>query len=485
MAEPMYAAAQALADLARAGLPATALVEQGGVLVPAGAGAGTAAVPVGGFRGAGLDSRALAPGVLFVALKGEHADGRTFAPAALAAGHWVLAGPHQGPGLDPLAAAPAAPGTGALLCPDPVAALQELARCWRRTMQARVAAVTGTNGKTTTKDLLAALLRGAGPVHATLGNLNNHLGVPVTLLGLRPEHRFAVVEMGASAVGEIAHLAPLASPTVGIITNAAPAHLAGFRSLEDIITGKGELVAALPQGGTAVLNAASPGYAAWRARSRAPVVSFGPGGDHPWGWRPAPDGGGILTLDGADWPVPLPGEHNGANLAAAVLAGRALGVADADLRRGLEGFTGSPHRGVRLQLGGRLVLDDAYNANPRSMAAAVAALLALPGGGRALAVLGGMAELGPRSDAIHHESGRELAALGLDELVAVGDLAAPLAAGFDAAGGRAHHCRSHAEAADLVVRLTAPGDRILVKGSRSAAMEQVLTRLAARFGTET
>jgi len=477
--ERRYAAGQAAADLAAAGLLAGVLVADGGRLRPA-----DPAAAAGGFLGAGLDSRVLAPDALFVALHGEHVDGRSFAPAALAAGHWVLTDPHAGGGEDPLLTAAAAPRTGVLLASEPVAALQVLARRWRERLAAVTVAVTGTNGKTTTKDLLAALLQGAGPVHATGGNLNNHLGVPVTLLGLRPEHRFGVIEMGASAVGEIARLAPLAAPVVGIITNASPAHLAEFGSLEGIIEGKGELAAALPADGTAVLNAASPGFAAWRARTPARVVSFGEGGDHPWTWRPAADGTGILTLDGADWPVPLPGGHNGANLAAAVLAARALGVADDDLRRGLAAFAGSPHRGVCLEMGGRVILDDAYNANPRSMVAAVRALLALPGTGRAVALLGWMAELGPDSDAIHAQTGRELAALGLDELVTVGETAAPLAAGFDAAGGRAHHCDALAAAADHLARSTAPGDRILVKGSRSAAMERVLPLLAARFGTE-
>ena len=475
MAEPRYTAAQAAADLRAAGLLDGVLGERDGSL--------QAGAPAGGFIGAGLDSRRLEPDQLFVALAGEHADGRSFAPAALAAGHWVLTASRAG--ADPLLGAKAAARTGVLLSADPVAALAVLGRCWRARQPAVTVGVTGTNGKTTTKDLLAALLAGAGPVHATGGNLNNHLGVPLTLLGLRPSHRFGVIEMGASAVGEIARLAPLAAPVVGIITNASPAHLAEFGSLEGIIEGKGELVEALPPGGTAVLNADSPGFARWRARSKGSVVSFGRGGDHPWSWRPAADGTGILALDGADWPVPLPGAHNGANLAAAILAARALGVDDADLRRGLAGFRGSPHRGVRLEIAGRQVLDDAYNANPRSLVAAAQALLALPGGGRTVAVLGAMAELGPDSAAIHRDCGRELAGLGLDALLAVGAGAADLAAGFDAAGGEAHHCGSHAEAADWLVRRTAAGDRILVKGSRSAAMERVLALLPSRFATET
>jgi UDP-N-acetylmuramoyl-tripeptide--D-alanyl-D-alanine ligase len=473
-----YPASRAIADLAAAGLAPAVLAAVDGRLEPV-----TAAEAAGGFLGAGLDSRTLEDETLFVALAGERADGRDHAGSHLARGGWVLAAPRQGD--DPFTGREAGPGAGVLLADDPVRALQVLASCWRRTLPAVTAAVTGTNGKTTTKDLLAALLRGAGPVHATAGNLNNHLGVPVTVLGLRPEHRFGVIETGASAVGEIAVLAPIAAPTVGIITNASPAHLAEFGSLEGIIEGKGELVAALPAGGAAVLNADSPGFDQWRARTKARVVSFGAtAGDHRWSWRPAPDGSGVLTLDGESWLVPLPGEHNGANLAAAILAARALGAADGDLRRGLATFAGSPHRGVRLDLGGRRVLDDAYNANPRSMVAAARSLLALPGGGRTVAVLGWMAELGDDADAIHRRTGAELAALGLDELVAVGDAAAPLAEGFAAGGGRAHRCATCAEAADHLTGSTAPGDRILVKGSRSAAMERVLTLLAERFAAE-
>jgi len=476
---PRFAAADAAAVLAAAGLLGSVLGERGGVLVPV-----APAAALGGFLGAGLDSRALQPGMLFAALEGERTDGRAYAAGVAARGHWILAAPRGADGTDPLHGAAAAPGAGVLLVTDPTAALAVLATAWRRTMPAVAVGITGTNGKTTTKDLLAALLRGDGPVLATAGNLNNQLGVPLTLLGLRPEHRWAVIEMGASAVGDIADLAPLAAPQVGIITNASPAHLAGFGRLEDIIEGKGALVAALPAGGTAVLNAESPGFDAWRARTPARVVSFGKGGDHPWSWRAAPDGTGVLQMDGAAWPVPLPGAHNGANLAAAILAARALGLGDDVLRRGLATFAGSPHRAVRLVVAGRTILDDAYNANPRSMVAAARALLDLPGAGRAVAVLGGMAELGDDAADIHRRVGGELAQLGLDALVAVGEAAAPLADGFDATGARAWRCASHDEAADWIVQHTAPGDRVLIKGSRSAAMETVLDRLAARLGAQ-
>ncbi len=441
------------------------------------------AAETAGFLGAGLDSRALQPGELFLAVAGEHADGRNFIPSALERGHWVLADvdPRQWNGR-------AASGGGILASPDPMAALSELGARWRQRRAVRTIGITGTNGKTTTKDLTAALLGSAGNTLATAGNLNNHLGVPLTLLSLRERHEFAVIEMGASARGEIASLSRMAAPQVGVITNASAAHLAEFGSLEGIIQGKGELLDALPGDGTAILNCESPGFEKWSERAHCPVVTLGrTAGDHRWRWLPAGwEGGTALELDGTLWPVPLPGEHNAANLAAAILAARALGLDDATLRRGLEQFSGSAHRGVLLELTGRLVLDDCYNANPSSMVAAARTLVTLPAGAgsRALAVIGTMAELGERSAELHRRTGAELLEAGLVGIVVVGSTAEPLARGFAAAGGRADTCADADDAADWLARNSVPGDRILVKGSRSAGLEKVIERLQAGFETK-
>jgi len=472
--------AGAAADLRAAGLLR-------GVLVGGARGLEAAMVPPAGdrFAGAGLDSRRLSVGQLFVALRGEHVDGRAYAADALAAGHWILTRAWDGDGPDPLPGLPAPAGAGVLLCDDPDAALARLASAHRdRLARLTVIGVTGTNGKTTTKDFLHAALSGAGKVAATTGNLNNRLGVPLTLLGLTEDLDFAVIEMGASAVGDIARLAALARPKVGVITNASPAHLAEFGSLAGIIQGKGEMLDALPPDGVAVLNADSPGFDAWSGRARCRVVSVGrTAGEHRWTWSAGgEDGAAELRLDGQAWPVPLPGEHNGANLAAAVLAARAAGAPDAAIARGLAAFQGSPHRAVLLRIGGRIVLDDAYNANPGSMAAAARALVALPGGGRTVAVLGAMAELGDDSAAIHRETGGRVAAAGVQVLVVVGENARGLGEGFDAAGGVSHYCASVTDAAALLADLTAPGDRLLVKGSRSAGMERLLALLEAACG---
>ena len=483
MGNERYSAEQAVADLTAAGL-------LDGVVVAGRRGPEFRAPdsptppPQGGFAGAGLDSRTLVSDQLFVALKGEKVDGRDFIPAVIEAGHWVLADQSdREPGCDPPVAGKMPAGTGIMLTRDPNAALACLAAAWRSRLDLRVAGVTGTNGKTTTKDLLAAMLRAAGPTWATAGNYNNRLGLPVTLLGLTAEHRFAVIEMGASAVGDIARLAPLAAPQTGVITNAAPAHLAEFGSLENIIQGKGELLDTLPATGWAVLNADSPGFAAWRDRAPCQVVSFGrTEADHVWNWRPrGHDGRPEIELDGKTWPVSLPGEHNGANLAAALLAARSFGLTDEVIRVGLAGFAGSPHRGVLLEIGGRIVLDDCYNANPVSMVAAGGALGRLPGAGRAVAVLGAMAELGPDSASIHDQTGRELAAGPVDLLIAVGKNAHPLGVGFDAGGGVSHYFTDLEEAARLAALHTRAGDRLLIKGSRSAAMEEILPLLAEAF----
>jgi len=435
------------------------------------------------FAGARLDSRGLEPGELFVAMQGDHVHGRDFAAAWLKVGGWVLTDVPAGD--NPLVGVAGTAGSGALLCPDPQAALAVLARVWRQRMPARVVGVTGTNGKTTTKDFLAAALAGAGPTHATAGNFNNFLGLPLTLLGLREEHRFAVIEMGASAEGEIDYLAAVAQPEVGIITNASPAHLAEFGSLAGIISGKGELLDHLPQTGAAILNIDSPGWDIWQQRAHCRVVSLGQeSGDHRWAGGAGADGA-TLDLDGTIWPVPLPGQHNAVNLAVAILAARELGVTDAEITQGLAEFSGSPHRGIELEIGGRVVLDDAYNANPVSMLAAAGTLVELSAkaaAGRSIAVLGHMAELGPEGADIHRETGQKLAATGLDVLVAVGPEAQPMSEGFDAAGSEAHYCASVEAAAVWLAANSSPGDRILVKGSRSAAMENILPLLADACG---
>jgi len=471
-----YLMADAATDLAQADLLAAVLVaeESGWRTV-------SADEAPGSFLGAVLDSRLVTEGVLFVGLRGERVDGRQYVADALAQGAQALTGLADGEGIQP---DQPSPGRGALLVsPDPEKALTVLAERWRSQQSALIIGVTGSNGKTTTKDLLAAMLSASGPTHATRGNFNSAQGVPVTLLQLRSEHRYGVIEMGASAVGHIAARASTAKPSIGVITNAAGAHLEEFGSLDNVIIGKGEMVESLPTQGTAILNADSPGFINWLETAPCPVVSWGAlTGSHRWDWQPGPGRpAGWLCLDGSRWPVPMPGRHNAANLVAAILAGRAAGVDDQTLRSGLETFKPSPHRGEMCLLGGRIILDDCYNANPASMVTASRMLLDLPGR-RSWAVVGAMAELGPTTDDLQRDCGRDLAQLGVDALVAVGENAFTMAEGFEAAGGQAVRCHDHATAADHLAAETAIGDRILIKGSRSAAMENVIDDLTDRVG---
>jgi len=434
------------------------------------------------FQNARLDSRTITAGELYVGLPGENTDGRHYVGPALRAGATIaLTRSWDADGADPLLSGDPRHDAVVLLSPDPAAALCVLARCWRDRMSVRIAAVTGTNGKTTTKDFLAVLCGAAAPTHATVGNFNNDLGLPLTLLGLRRDHDLAVVELGASGAGDIDRLAALASPQVGVITNASEAHLAGFGSLAEIVRTKGELLDHLPVEGAAVLNADSPGYDEWRDRAPCPVISFGvEAGDHRWHWCTA-DGGGQLTLDEREIPIPLPGRHNGANMVAAVLTaeflvGHTLDVADA-----MSHYTGSPQRGRCLQVQGLILLDDTYNANPASMLTAAGATVDLPGTGRVIAVLGAMAELGPRSVDLHVDTGCRLREAGVDILLAVGPDAAALATGFASVGGTSLTCDDPIAAATELVALVDLGDRILFKGSRSSAIERVLDAFLARM----
>jgi UDP-N-acetylmuramoyl-tripeptide--D-alanyl-D-alanine ligase len=469
MIENGYTIREAISDLMTVGLLQDVLLPENGSLVRHDLAETLVRCPDAAFFGAGLDSRILPPKALFVALAGEKVDGREFVPNALASGHWALTRPDSPDQPDGFAGTVSAAGSGVLLSAEPEKALARLAECWRRSLDVEVIAVTGTNGKTTTKDLMRAMLSAAGKTQATLGNLNNHLGLPLTLLNLEKDTRFAVIEMGASAVGEIDYLARLTQPQIAVITNASAAHLSEFGSLENIIQGKGELLDSLPWNGTAVLNEDSPGFDRWRARAVCPVVSWGQSqGDHTWTWENS-----ALVLDGVPWPVPLPGRHNGANLCAAILACRALGVADNFLREGLKNFQGSDHRGFLVNWAGRHILDDSYNANPVSMLAAVRALGDLAGSGKTIAVLGAMAELGADSDAIHQQTGRTLAEEKLDCLLTVGPGAFPLAEGYTG-NAEVQRIQDHHEAAQWLLANTVEGDRILIKGSRSSAMEKIL-----------
>jgi UDP-N-acetylmuramoyl-tripeptide--D-alanyl-D-alanine ligase len=424
----------------------------------------------------GSDSRTLAPGELFVALTGPRFDGHDHLAQAAAAGAAgaLVARRIQSP-------------LPQILVPDTLTALGRLASAWRAARPGRVVAVTGSNGKTTTKEMIAALLGGAGPVLATRGNLNNAIGVPLSLLRARDEP-FLVVEMGASHPGEIAALSALAQPDVALITNAGRAHLEGFGSLEGVARAKGEILGGLGPQGVCVINADDPWAPLWRglAGTRR-VLGFGSAE------------GAEIRLEAVEEPLrldtegfhsrvrvrtprgplrlelALAGHHNLLNVLASLAAAEALGLDQSQLAAGLSRLRPVPGRLCPKTSSGRAwLIDDSYNANPDSVRAALAVLLGLPG--RRWLVLGDLAELGPGGEALHREIGRESRAAGLDRLWATGPLSAAAVTAFGD-GGRLFADRG-ALAAELAPAL-GPQDLVLVKGSRSAAMDQVVAALCA------
>jgi len=430
-------------------------------------------------RGVTIDSRDVVPGDLFVALAGTRTDGHRFVVSALAAGAAgaLVAAEH----LDDSAAA-------AVVVDDPGDALLALGAWVRDTVDPTVVAVTGSNGKTTTKDLTAAALRDRAVV-ANQGSFNNELGVPLTCCRLASDTEVLVSELGMRGAGQIAELAVLLRPSIGIVTSVAPVHLELLGTIEAIAEAKGELVEALEPDGVAVLAADDPLVTAMADRTAARVVTFGrsAGADFRASDVELDDAARAhFVLDGPggrhDVVVPVPGIHNVGNALAALAAATAAGVELPAAVAGLRDARVSPWRLQLETIGGIRVLNDAYNANPTSVAAALRTLCALPTEGRRWAVLGTMAEIGATSAGEHHRMGRVVAELGVDALVTVGDTAAGIAEGANAddPAGRAQRWAvgDVEAAAGLLADHVGARDVVLVKASRSAGLERVVTRLA-------
>jgi UDP-N-acetylmuramoyl-tripeptide--D-alanyl-D-alanine ligase len=416
--------------------------------------AGPAPAGGGGPARVVIDSREAGPGDLFVGLPGERADGGRFAAQALAAGAWgVLVAPEHAE-----AARCARPGA-LLAAADPLAALGRLATAWRRELACPVVGITGSVGKTSTKDLLAAMLASHRRVVASPQNWNTEIGLPLVVLSAPPGTEVLVLEMAMRGAGQIAELAAIAEPDVGVITNVGPVHLELLGSIEAIAAAKAELVAGLRPGGTAVIPAGESLLEPHR-RPDVETVTFGEGGDV----DALPDG----------LHVPFSSAHMRRNALAALAAARAIGVEPAgELHVEL-----SELRGQRLELPCNVrVIDDCYNANPMSMRAALDDLAA-SASGRRVAVLGDMLELGPDERRFHAEIGAHARDAGVDLLVTVGPLAQHIGAGH--AGGAVHAVADAAAAAELVPGLLEPGDTVLVKGSRGVGLEVVARALRAR-----
>lgn len=417
------------------------------------------------FAGITTDSRQVRPGMLFAALGGQTFDGHDFVDMALEKGAAAV-----------MASRPLATRLPLLLVDDVVRGLGVLAADWRRQCGSLVVGITGSNGKTTVKEMVASVLGQETGVLATKGNFNNELGLPLTLFQLEPSHAYAVVEMGASNPGDIAYLAGIAQPQVGVITNIGPAHLQGFINEEGVARAKGELYAALPQDGTAVINAAEPWVELWLGMNRAGSTVF----------FNADNGSGISLGGTAQSPVirtpaaefslrlSLPGRHNLSNAMAATAACLALGVEPEAIKAGLELVKPVPGRlNLVPAQAGWTVIDDTYNANPASLYAALQVLTAQHG--EPWLVLGDMAELGSNSRKMHAELGDAARSLGVKRLFAVGRAST---ATVDAFGAMASHFESREALIEALRSELRPGVACLVKGSRSMGMENVVSAIS-------
>jgi UDP-N-acetylmuramoyl-tripeptide--D-alanyl-D-alanine ligase len=438
----------------------------GGVLTGRAGGSVTGAVT--------LDSRTVAPGDLFVAVEGERVDGRDYLPAAAAAGAVVAITTRSDAALP------------CVVVDDPVAALGRLAAAVHARLVAgglQTLGITGSSGKTSTKDLLGQVLAAAGPTVSPPGSYNNDIGLPLTVLSADEKTRFLVLEMGSRGPGHIARLCRVARPRIGVVLNVGSAHLGEFGSPEGIAAAKGELVEALPDDGTAVLNSDDARVLAMASRTRASVLTTGRGEDAAVravdvSLDDAARGRFTLAAAGEEHPVALQvvGEHQVANALSAAGAALAAGMAPAEVAAALS--AAGPRSRWRMEVSRRddgvTIVNDAYNANPESMRAALAALAGLSGT-RRIAVLGAMAELGPGGAAEHERLGRDAAAAGVDLIVSVGPDAVGIADGAAAAGRRAGeesvHVPDRAAARELLSGRLRPGDVVLVKASRSYGLE--------------
>jgi UDP-N-acetylmuramoyl-tripeptide--D-alanyl-D-alanine ligase len=415
-----------------------------------------------------IDSRAIEPGDLFFALPGERVDGGRFAADALRAGAW---GALAAPGWARDAAA-AAEGGAVLAAEEPAAALGALARAWRRELGAHAIAVTGSVGKTSTKDLIAALIAPHRTVTASRANFNTEIGLPLELLAAPPGTEVLVLELAMRGFGQIAELTAICEPDVGVVTNVGPVHLEQMQSLEGVARAKAELLVGMRDGATAVVPAGEPLLAPY-LRDALEVVTFGARGDvH---FEDSPPGRRVVAAgaDRYELELPFDSRHNLVNTLAAVAAARAIGVRPSgrvDVRFGAL-------RGERVVLArGATVVNDCYNANPLSMRAALDDLAMQDTTGRRVAVLGDMLELGPAEREHHAEIGAYAAAAGVQLLIAVGPRSEAMLERYD---GEAHAVADAAAAAELARALVEPGDVVLVKASRGVGLEVVAQALAA------
>jgi UDP-N-acetylmuramoyl-tripeptide--D-alanyl-D-alanine ligase len=434
-------------------------------------------------RGAAVDSRAITPGGLFVALPGERTDGHEFLADAVAHGAAALI-------VSRPPADPAALGDVTIVrVGDALRALHAVAASWRMRFAPLVVGVTGSIAKTSTKEAVAAVLGRRFRTLRNEGNLNNEIGLPLTVLRLGPEHEAAVLEMGMYVGGEIADLAAIGRPSIGVVTAVQPVHLSRIGSIEAIEQAKGELLEALPAGGTAILNADDPIVRRMGSRTAARTVTYGFADDADVSARDVVSAGiagmrFVLHARGVRLPASIPAlgrlsVHNG--LAAAAV-GFAAGLGQDEVVEGLRAGWNAPHRGELVRLDGVTIVDDSYNASPASVSAALELLRGLPG--RRIAVLGEMLELGDAHDPGHQAVGED-AARSVELLVVIGRGATGIAGGALSAGldpARVHVVGDREAALEVLVPRLRHGDVVLVKASRGIELDRLVGALRRELG---
>ncbi len=429
------------------------------------------------FSQVSIDTRTLKKGDLFVALRGEHFDGHSFAPQAERAGACAA-----------IVSSDIESSMATLKVENTLSALGELARLNRARYQGPLVAITGSAGKTTTKNILSAIASISASTLATRGNLNNEIGVPLTLLELSEQHQFAIVEMGAAKAGDISYLCDIACPDISVLLNAMPAHLSGFGSVEGVASAKGEIFAGLDVGNTAVINRDSPFFQVWKRNAgSAQIIDFGfdsSAAVNASELKQLPAGGMKFQLH---TPVAnrqvefgLLGRHNVMNALAAVAAALAAEIDIDTICEGLLCVKAAPGRLFSLpQFGSYMLIDDSYNANPAAVMAAVDVLADYPG--RRFLLLGDMGELGDESAKFHADVGFYARDKGVDCLWTVGELAALAATAF----GDSSECFDDKKKMVAAARkCLGSGDTVLIKGSRTAAMDEVVAALNSNNNNE-
>ncbi|MDF7825731.1 UDP-N-acetylmuramoyl-tripeptide--D-alanyl-D-alanine ligase [Pontiellaceae bacterium B12227] len=415
-------------------------------------------MPEQSITGISHDTRTLKPGDLYVAIRGDQFDGHAFVRDAFQKGAaGALVDDRFQWSENPV-----------LQVHDTIRGLQDLAKGYRKKWICTPVGITGSVGKTTVKEMCADILSVKGETHRTAGNYNNHIGLPLTMLSMPPMGRHGVFEIGMNHPGEIATLAYLLQPKIGIITDICNAHRESFQSLEEIAREKMKLAERVPGSGKVILDRDSQWYAMIRRHTCATVVTVSFEGVADYVGRKAGDS--VLNVDGFNYTMPLPGEHIMRNALRAIALGREMGMDPDEISEGLRRFKAPPMRWQESEIGGVQFINDAYNANPLSMRAGLQTFKRLSGFGKKWAVIGGMRELGTTTDEEHASLGEFIDVLALDGVITVGELGRRITCQQPV-----FHCAETSEAARILKEHLAPGDRVLLKASRGEQLEKVLT----------